>query len=61
MLKRAQGTKEKEIKTKKLKKEQSMGKVRTEIINKIIDNIGMLAEEAENLEDETDGIGDRIK
>ena len=58
MLKRAQETKEKEI-TKKLKKEQSMGKVKTD--NKIIDNIGKLAEEAENLEDETDGIGDKIK
>ena len=58
MLKRAHETKEKEI-TKKLKKEQSMGKVKTD--NKIIDNIGKLAEEAENLEDETDGIGDKIK
>ena len=58
MLKRAQETKEKEI-TKKLKKEQSMGKVKTD--NKIMDNIGKLAEEAENLEDETDGIGDKIK
>lgn len=58
MLKRAQETKEKEI-TKKLKKEQSMGKVKTD--NIIMDNIGKLAEEAENLEDETDGIGDKIK
>ena len=61
MLKMAQETKEKEIKTKKLKKEQSMGRVKTEIINKIMGNIGKLAEEAENLGDETDRIGDKIK
>ena len=59
--KRAQETKEEEIKSKKLKIEESVDEVKTEITNKIISNIGTLVAEVENSGNETDGTADKVK
>ena len=53
-------TKNENIKTKKLKKEKSVDKAKTEMINEIIDNIRLLIEESEAKEEETDKIGGKI-
>ena len=53
-------TKNENIKTKKLEKEKSVGKAKTEMINEIIDNIRLLIEESEAKEEETDEVGGKI-
>ena len=53
-------TKNENIKTKKLEKEKSVDKAKTEMINEIIDNIRLLIEESEAKEEESDEVGGKI-
>ena len=53
-------TKNENKKTKKLEKEKSVDKAKTEMINEIIDNIRLLIEESEAKEEESDEVGGKI-